>query len=172
MAEHGPPGSRALRDLIVTDEGHLLNRYKYPPLPAKSIRILALTPGQRGTDLHGKIVMNDPDEVNYGALSYVWGDSHLTKSIHIGEATLPITESLYSALQQVRETDEEHWIWCDQICIYSYRTATKCCRNLRSKPQFCEGFGFALHCLDSNLLFGSLWGLGCSCQLHPRTRFS
>lgn len=117
MAEHGPPSSRVLRDLIVTDEGHLLNRYKYPPLPAKSIRILALTPGQRGTDLHGKIVMHDPDEVNYGALSYVWGDSHLTKSIHIGEATLPITESLYSALQQIRETDEEHWIWCDQICI-------------------------------------------------------
>jgi hypothetical protein len=117
MAENGLPNSRVLRDLIATDEGRLLNRYKYPPLPAKSIRILALTPGQRGTDLHGRIVIYDPDEVNYGALSYVWGDSRLTKSIHIGEATLPITESLYSALQQIRETDEEHWIWCDQTCI-------------------------------------------------------
>jgi hypothetical protein len=117
MAESGLPSSRVLRDLIATDQGPLLNRYKYPPLPAKSIRILALTPGQQGTELHGRIIIHDPDEVNYGALSYVWGDSRLTKSIHIGEATLSITESLYFALQQIRETDEEHWIWCDQICI-------------------------------------------------------
>ena len=38
----------------------------------------------------------------------------------------------------------------DRVCTYSYRTATKCCRNLRFRPQFCEGFGFASHCLDSN----------------------
>src|SRR5271154_348581 len=50
-------------------------------------------------------------------------------------------------------------------CIYSYRTATKCCRNLRFRPQFCEGF-------DSNpqkpvRALGAPLGLGCSCQLHP-----
>jgi hypothetical protein len=46
--------------------------------------------------------------------------------------------------------EPEYFLWVDAICMYSYRTATKCCRNLRFRPQFCEGFGFASHCLDSN----------------------
>jgi hypothetical protein len=68
------------------------------------------------------------------------------------------------------------YMWIDAICIYSYRTATKCCRNLRFRPQFCEGFGFALYCLDSNpqkpvRALGAPLGLGCSCQLHPPNTF-
>jgi hypothetical protein len=31
----------------------------------------------------------------------------------------------------------------DLLCIYPDRYRTKCCRNLRFEPQFCEGFGFA-----------------------------
>jgi hypothetical protein len=117
MAKTGQPNSRVLRDLIPANENHGSNRYFYAPLPPKCIRLLALAPGQKGTELYGRIILHEPDEVNYGALSYVWGDSHLTKSIHIEDKTLPITESLYSALQQLREMDEEHWIWVDQICI-------------------------------------------------------
>jgi hypothetical protein len=117
MAETGQPNSRVLRDLIPANEDHGSNRYTYLPLPPKCIRLLVLAPGQRGTELYGRIVLHEPDEVDYGALSYVWGDSHLTRSIHIDDETLPITESLYSALQQMREIDEEHWIWVDQICI-------------------------------------------------------
>jgi hypothetical protein len=29
------------------------------------------------------------------------------------------------------------------ICMYPDRHRTKCCRNLRCEPQFCEGVGFA-----------------------------
>src|SRR5271170_983143 len=31
----------------------------------------------------------------------------------------------------------------DAVCIYQDRYRSKCCRNLRFEPQFCEGVGFA-----------------------------
>jgi hypothetical protein len=49
-----------------------------------------------------------------------------------------------------RLVDTEKWLvhlhtslWIDALCIYPDRYRTKCCRNLRFEPQFCEGVGFA-----------------------------
>jgi hypothetical protein len=86
----------------------------------------------------------------FDALSYVWGDPSVTKEIQFCGLSRLVTGNLFEALTRLREEGDSKWIWIDALCIYSYRTATKCCRNLRFRPQFCEGFGFASHCLDSN----------------------
>src|SRR5256885_12454433 len=31
----------------------------------------------------------------------------------------------------------------DSVCMYQDRYRSKCCRNLKFEPQFCEGVGFA-----------------------------
>src|ERR1700722_3861589 len=108
----------------------------------------------------------------YEALSYVWGDPTFSRSLYTPDNRyVAITASLWQALKDIRHANNRNrLIWADGICMYSYRTATKCCRNLRFRPQFCEGF-------DSNpqkpvRALGAPLGLGCSCQLHPPTRFS
>lgn len=67
---------------------------------------------------------NIADPSPYKALSYVWGDGGKTESIWVvsspaksGEASIPITESLDTALRYLRRTDETVTLWIDQICI-------------------------------------------------------
>jgi hypothetical protein len=75
------------------------------------------------------------------------------KAISLNRYRFPVLQSLYPFLELIcdhQDFSSDLWWWIDSICIYSYRTAMKCCRNLRFRPQFCEGFGFASHCLNSN----------------------
>jgi hypothetical protein len=77
-----------------------------------------------------------------------------TETILLNGITWQVTKNLTAALKyftQIRSRFQDGFrLWADAVCMYSYRTATKCCGNLRFRPQFCEGFGFASHCLDSN----------------------
>ncbi|RBR14522.1 uncharacterized protein FIESC28_07651 [Fusarium coffeatum] len=64
------------------------------------------------------------DPCPYKALSYVWGEGRKTESIWVvsspgksGEASIPITESLDTALRHLRKPDETVTLWIDQICI-------------------------------------------------------
>ena len=105
----------------------------------------------------------------YDALSYFWGDPIVTKPILLGEFRRQVETKLLAALKIIRRRQDCKYVWIDALCIYSYRTATKCCRNLMFRPQFCEGFGFASHCLDSNpqkpvRAPGAPLGLGCTPQ--------
>ncbi|WZH47160.1 heterokaryon incompatibility protein-domain-containing protein [Fusarium acuminatum] len=60
----------------------------------------------------------------YTALSYVWGEGKKSRSIRVtnlssddGEASIPITESLNTALLSLRHADKTTTLWIDQICI-------------------------------------------------------
>ncbi|KAJ4012443.1 hypothetical protein NW752_008136 [Fusarium irregulare] len=60
----------------------------------------------------------------YKALSYVWGEGGKAESIWVvgspgksGEASIPITESLDTALRHLRRPNETVTLWIDQICI-------------------------------------------------------
>ncbi|KAM6506532.1 hypothetical protein FSOLCH5_013507 [Fusarium solani] len=64
----------------------------------------------------------------FKALSYVWGDGNKTRSIWVisspggkfgqcGETSIPITESLDTALRHLRRRRETITLWIDQICI-------------------------------------------------------
>jgi hypothetical protein len=88
-------------------------------------------------------LLEHPLEANikFTALSYTWGSIDSTRTITCNGHPLQISQNLYNALKKLFAPDD--FIWVDAICSYSYRTAMKCCRNLRFRPQFCEGCGFA-----------------------------
>jgi hypothetical protein len=105
-------------------------QYEYEPLPGPNyIRLLKL---ERRTnpedDWYGTLETHrlDEDVAPYTTLSYSWGrnsdgDSSRNHEILIEHRSLPITESLFDALQRIRrKTDDaiEHDLfWIDAICI-------------------------------------------------------
>jgi hypothetical protein len=125
----------------------------YSPLsPAgNEIRLFLLNPGDHNERISGRLQhVSLHDDIQYTALSYAWGDPNVTRPITLNGHSFDVTTNLKSALLQLRHRTQLRSLWIDAICIYPDRHRTKCCRNLRFEPQFCEGFGFASHCLDSN----------------------
>ena len=58
------------------------------------------------------------DEVlTYEALSYVWGEPDLVKSMLCNSVDLPITENLFWALKYLRFSDKSRNLWVDAVCI-------------------------------------------------------
>lgn len=53
----------------------------------------------------------------YEALSYVWGDSSITRTILLEGREFQVTTNLYSALRRLRYPDYTRIIWIDAICI-------------------------------------------------------
>ena len=136
-----------------SESSDLAGPYPYQVLDAeqRQIRVLTLLPGNWHDPISCELeVVSLNDDPAYFALSYVWGDPKATLPIFLHKHALQVTSNLENALRRLRGPTKPMVIWIDALCIHSYRTATKCCRNLRFRPQFCEGFGFASHCLDSD----------------------
>lgn len=53
----------------------------------------------------------------YIALSYAWGDPRLVRSIVINGTEVLVTESVYVALQHLRQEHEPLTLWIDALCI-------------------------------------------------------
>jgi hypothetical protein len=113
---------------------------------ANDTRLLHIKPNDR---LDAPIVcdlrvvsLQDPNLEEFFALSYVWGPPRFDDSVLCNGTRVPITATLYAALERLRCCEVE-LLWVDQICIYQDRYRSKCCRNWRVEPQFCEGVGFA-----------------------------
>ena len=60
-----------------------------------------------------------PSDEHYDALSYVWGSDDKPNTLNMldDETKLPITNSLYRALQRFRRTDKRRNLWVDAVCI-------------------------------------------------------
>jgi hypothetical protein len=74
--------------------------------------------------MKGSTIQCELQEVNfvddwpsYNALSYVWGDPHVTQGIQVHGSELQITSNLESALQSLRLCDSSRILWIDAICI-------------------------------------------------------
>lgn len=122
---------------------------------------------------------NLDDCPQFRALSYCWGDLTVTSPVNLtfycsarinrcdaaelgneewrerleeGQHRIEdfrVTTNLHGLLRALSLEDVTSFIWADMLCIYPDRHRTECCRNLRFEPRFCEGFGFASHCLSS-----------------------
>ncbi|KAF2995967.1 hypothetical protein E8E14_003229 [Neopestalotiopsis sp. 37M] len=57
------------------------------------------------------------DHVQYTALSYVWGDMTGLIEATINGESFAIGRNLHAALQRMRRTGFDSWIWADSICI-------------------------------------------------------
>ncbi|EAT81460.1 hypothetical protein SNOG_10961 [Parastagonospora nodorum SN15] len=116
------------RDVIgsyVEEEQKIISRpgpYRYQTLDSKSneIRLLRIpkkttnpsTPLQY-TLFHTSL----KDSSNFLALSYCWGSHTLSHTMTINNHSMPITESLATALASLQSQSHDILLWADAICI-------------------------------------------------------
>lgn len=94
--------------------------YQYTPLPANSIRVIDIHPGQPSDPLSCEILIHSLTESEpYEGLSYAWGSPDKVSKLLCdgGEAHIPITASLATALENLRLEDSTRRIWADAVCI-------------------------------------------------------
>jgi hypothetical protein len=53
----------------------------------------------------------------FATLSYVWGDTNVTREIRCGKERNSITLSLYEALVHIRNLKTPRLLWVDSLCI-------------------------------------------------------
>lgn len=97
--------------------------FEYRPLDPDSnrIRLVRLHAGIVSDNLRCDIMHCDLTSPQaYEALSYAWGDSTPTHTLHINDHRLPITTNLASALRGLRMPDKERVLWIDAICINQF----------------------------------------------------
>jgi hypothetical protein len=101
-----------------------LKEFQHSPLRHKSsIRILELLPGRRGSPLRCKVIEKQLEFCgSYEALSYVWGEPELMKTIAQGKEVIRITRNCSIALHHLRKSKGSRFLWVDTIwyvAIYS-----------------------------------------------------
>jgi hypothetical protein len=79
--------------------------FSYSPLsPAgNEIRLFLLNPGDHNERISGRLRhVSLHDDIQYTALSYVWGDPNVTRPINLNDHSFDVTTNLKSALLQLR----------------------------------------------------------------------
>lgn len=97
--------------------------YQHSKLPSlSSIRLVTLLAGPLNDKLQCEInVVTIEDDLDYEAISYVWGTSENKPSIQVcseyGILALEIPANLGAALRRFRRTSSTRTLWIDSICI-------------------------------------------------------
>ncbi|KAG9194069.1 hypothetical protein G6011_04104 [Alternaria panax] len=82
------------------------------------IRLLHVHPASEPDPLVCTLEHFDLDsDLNYEAISYVWGDSILSCSITCDSEIIAVTLSLYQALSRIRSPIQLRTVWIDGLCI-------------------------------------------------------
>ncbi|WAO96031.1 Hypothetical protein NCS54_01368800 [Fusarium falciforme] len=83
------------------------------------IRILSLLPGLFNDPIRcGLTVEPIEQDLQYDALSYMWGDPSVTQPITVdNNESFPATASLHEALRHLRLPDQVRHLWVDAVCI-------------------------------------------------------
>ena len=101
----------------------------FKALPDYHIRVVSIKPGTSQYPLRVKLRTIDPRQAKYTALSYTWdqestfppdtshGPSADTQIILCGGTRVRITQNLYDALCQYRDTQSDVPVFVDQLCI-------------------------------------------------------
>jgi hypothetical protein len=91
---------------------------RHLPLQESQIRLLKIHPGKAEDVIKVSLVTVDlEDAPPYEALSYVWGDISDPMTIQWNDQALHITQGLFEALSNLRNSSIERLIWVDAICI-------------------------------------------------------
>lgn len=93
--------------------------YRYNRLQhADEIRQLILHPGAPADPIRCRLEhVRLSDKPPYDALSYAWGDRSKSRTVYFENRSIPVTESLFSALRRLRYQDRNRVLWADAICI-------------------------------------------------------
>jgi S-adenosylmethionine:diacylglycerol 3-amino-3-carboxypropyl transferase len=85
---------------------------------ASQIRLMTIEPGDWDDDITCSLQSTSLDDLHeYEALSYVWGDANVTRSILLDGHSFQATTNLESALRHLRLRAEPRMMWIDAICI-------------------------------------------------------
>lgn len=94
---------------------------EYQPLDTtkNEIRLLHIAPGQHDDDqITCTFSLASLDiNIEYEALSYVWGDFKNMPSVNLGGHQVQVTKNLHSALRHLRVPNRERILWIDALCI-------------------------------------------------------
>lgn len=95
----------------------LQSAYELLPSP-RYIRTLTIEPGGKRSDIFCNLkLINLDEQTEYMALSYTWGDGSLTAAIYCNNHSISVTQNLFAALHQFRDTKDSVSFWVDQLCI-------------------------------------------------------
>ncbi len=107
---------------------HLGDTYQYEDIGEDGfIRLLNLKPATSAdADIHCELIKTDRRlAVEYEALSYVWGKTEFSNTLHLPGGCLMITDNLASALRRLRLSDKSRILWADAVCINQSDDAEK-----------------------------------------------
>lgn len=93
------------------------NKSIYQQLVPGQIRVLYLYPGLPGSPIRCGLKTTKLDATRYEALSYVWGNPTMDRSIFVNEERVSITRNLHRALTHLRHETELRVLWVDALCI-------------------------------------------------------
>ncbi|KAK1831032.1 heterokaryon incompatibility protein-domain-containing protein [Podospora conica] len=101
-------------------------QFRYRELQESCIRLLKLFPGKK-TRIRCEMVHASLNNLpRYMAISYAWGEASDTRTIELNNAIVPITASLYGALNAVRyHKSRMVLVWADALCINQKDTAER-----------------------------------------------
>ncbi len=102
--------------------------YRRFDLLSDEIRVLVLQPSEGNAPIRAHLTLTKlHNNLEYEALSYVWGDPGVTRPIYIRatddinspgtEFEVQITTNLESAFRHLRLIDRSRTLWADAICI-------------------------------------------------------
>lgn len=82
-------------------------------------RVLQLQPGRENDAIQAEFQLVDLYDIRepYDCVSYVWGDSTVTRPVLVNGYEFQVTTNLYNALRHIRSQSETIRIWADAICI-------------------------------------------------------
>ena len=68
------------------------------------------------------VSLNDTPKPTFVALSYAWGDPHVTRPILLGDVVVQVTENLEAALRQFQKRhfnsgEQTYPFWIDALCV-------------------------------------------------------
>jgi hypothetical protein len=102
------------------------NSAAYWPLPSgPSIRVVRLKPGEQGSRIECSLITGSLEDMEFEALSYVWGVSLHSYRIDLDRKPFFVTYNLHVALAALRHRDHDVFFWIDAICINQNDNAEK-----------------------------------------------
>ncbi|KAI1119928.1 heterokaryon incompatibility protein-domain-containing protein [Nemania abortiva] len=96
-----------------------MNQFPYVSLQrGRKIRLLKLAGGRGDRALKGELIHADLNlDLEYSALSYVWGSELAGTKIECNGHEVEIGKNLAEALRHIRHESESRYIWVDALCI-------------------------------------------------------
>ncbi|KAM0723418.1 hypothetical protein Q7P37_000404 [Cladosporium fusiforme] len=100
--------------------------FRYPVLrnSKTGIRLAHIQPGSGSRAIAIDLVedfVTGPDRTSYDALSYAWGGGDREKNVFCNGKRLPVTQTLWEALNRFRHPSDTVVIWADCICVCQER---------------------------------------------------